>query len=72
MCPGIVAPIARPVAITCSTATRLMTGSAPGRPRQTGQVCVLGGAPSYWLEHAQNILDAVRSWQWISMPITAS
>ena len=25
-------------------ASRLMTGSVPGRPRQTGQTLVLGGA----------------------------
>ena len=37
------ASIARPVAITNSTARRLITGSAPGRPRQTGQTWVLGG-----------------------------
>ena len=29
-----------------STARRLMTGSAPGRPRQTGQTLVLGAEPN--------------------------
>jgi hypothetical protein len=24
------------------------------------------------MEHGQNIFDAVRSWQWTSMPMTAS
>ena len=40
------ASIASPVARTCSTARRLITGSVPGRPRQTGQTWVFGGAPS--------------------------
>ena len=57
---------------TCSTARWLITGSAPGRPKHTGQTWVLGGAPSYAVEHAQNILDSVRSWQWTSIPMTAS
>jgi len=64
--------MASPVAMTYSTARPLMTGSAPGRPRQTGQQWLLGEAPSYAVEQAQNIFDAVRSWQWISMPMTAS
>jgi hypothetical protein len=49
-----------------------MTGSAPGSPRQTGHTWVFGGAPSYAVEQAQNIFDAVRSWQWTSIPMTAS
>ena len=49
-----------------------MTGSAPGRPRQTGQVWLFGRAPSYAVEQAQNIFDSVRSWQWTSTPMTAS
>jgi len=32
-----------PARIAKSTARRLRTGSAPGRPRHTGQTCVLGG-----------------------------
>ena len=64
--------MARPVARTSSTARLLMTGSAPGRPRQTGQTWVFGGAPSYAVEQPQNIFEAVRSWQWTSMPMTAS
>ena len=43
---GVQAPIAAPVARTSSTARRFMTGRAPGRPRQTGQVWVFGLAPS--------------------------
>ena len=49
-----------------------MTGSAPGSPRHTGQTWLFGRAPSYAVEHAQNIFEAVRSWQWTSMPMTAS
>ena len=69
---GAVAPIAAPVARTCSTACRLMVGSVPGNARQTGQVCVLGSASGDGTAHAQNILLAVRTWQWTSIPITAS
>src|SRR5579864_6198729 len=54
-----------------STALRLSTGSAPGRPRHTGQTWVLGAAPNAAL-HPQKILDAVRSCAWISRPITGS
>ena len=57
---------------TCSTARRLIVGSAPGSPRQTGHVWVFGGAPSYAVEHEQNILLAVLSWQWTSIPMTGS
>jgi hypothetical protein len=44
----------------------------PGRPRQTGQQWLFGAAPSISVEQPQNILLAVLSWQWISMPMTAS
>ena len=64
--------MATPAASTSRTASRLMTGIAPGSPRQTGQVCELGGAPSRSLEQPQNIFEAVRSCTWISMPMTAS
>jgi hypothetical protein len=69
---GVSAPIAAPVASTSSTARRLITGSAPGSPRQTGQTWLFGRAPSYAVEHEQNIFDAVRSWQCTSTPMTAS
>ena len=68
----MVAPMARPVAITCSTARRLMTGSAPGSPRQTGQQWLLGAASSYAVEQGQNIFETVRTWQWTSIPMTGS
>src|SRR5580698_10697242 len=54
-----------------STALRFSTGKAPGRPRQTGQTFVFGGAPKC-VEHEQKILDTVRSWTCTSSPITGS
>src|SRR2546421_3471635 len=62
---------ARAVRTTCSTALRFGTGRLPGRPRQTGQHCVLGGAPNSVLQ-PQNILLAVSSSACTSMPMTAS
>src|SRR5437588_2002253 len=62
---------ARAVRSTCSTAARFGTGRLPGRPRQTGQHGVFGGAPNSVLQ-PQNILLAVSSSAWTSMPITAS
>src|SRR5207253_6596305 len=47
------------------------TGNAPGRPRHTGQTCVLGGAPKD-VGHPQNILVAVFSSTCTSRPITGS
>ncbi len=66
------ASMAKPVAMTYSTAVLLIVGRTPGSPRQTGQQWLFGAAPSISVEQPQNILLAVRSWQWISMPITAS
>src|SRR6266404_4161901 len=54
-----------------STTLRLSTGSAPGRPRHTGQTLLLGAAPNC-VEQPQKILLAVRSWTWTSSPITGS
>src|ERR1051325_2480583 len=48
-----------------------MTGSVPGRPRQTGQVCVFGGSPKL-SSQPQNIFVRVFSWTWISRPMTGS
>ena len=62
---------ASPIRIADSTAVRLTTGIAPGRPRQTGQVCVLGSAPKT-VEQPQNIFDAVLSSTCTSRPITGS
>jgi hypothetical protein len=55
-----------------STARLLMTGSVPGMPRQTGQTWLFGAAPAYSAEQPQNILLAVKSWEWTSSPMTAS
>ena len=52
-----------------STARRFITGSVPGMPMHTGQVCVLGGAPNFVL-HPQNNLLSVSSCTWTSRPMT--
>ena len=57
--------------MVASIAAAFATGSAPGSPRHTGQVCVLGSAPKV-VEHPQNILDAVPSSTWVSRPMTGS
>ena len=55
-----------------SIALRFGTGSAPGKPRQTGQTSVFGGAPNHRAWHPQNIFDSVRSSTWVSIPMTSS
>ena len=62
---------ASPIWIAFSTAPALIVGSAPGCPRHTGQVRVLGSSPKRF-SHRQNILESVFSWTWISSPITGS
>src|SRR5437762_2954471 len=52
-------------------AVAFAVGSAPGRPRHTGQTCVFGGAPKS-VAQPQNIFDAVPSSTWVSSPITGS
>src|SRR5438067_13855465 len=54
-----------------STAFLLSTGSAPGRPRQTGQTLVLGGAPNC-VEQPQKIFVCVSSCTCTSRPMTGS
>ena len=54
-----------------STALRLTTGIDPGRPRQVGQVCVLGSAPNS-VGQPQNIFEAVFSSTWTSSPSAGS
>src|SRR3954471_17345840 len=54
-----------------STAFLFSTGSAPGRPRHTGQTFVFGGAPNV-VGQLQKALVAVSSWTWTSSPITTS
>jgi len=62
---------ARPILIVDSIATSFTTGSAPGSPRHTGQVCVFGAAPNS-VEQPQNIFDTVPSSTWVSRPNTGS
>ena len=62
---------ARAAFIAMVTASRFSTGSAPGKPRHTGQTLELGGSPKC-VEQEQKILDFVRSWTCTSRPITAS
>ena len=59
------------MAMASSTARWLMTGSEPGRPRQTGHTLVLGWSPNM-LGQPQNSLVAVFSSQWTSSPTTIS
>src|SRR5689334_1028137 len=54
-----------------ATASRFSTGSAPGIPRQTGQVCAFAGAPNF-VEQPQKIFECVSSWQCTSSPMTGS
>ena len=50
-----------PAAIESSIARRFGYGSAPGRPRQTSHVRVLGGAPNHFAAQPQNIFERVSS-----------
>lgn len=52
-----------------SIAFALTTDSAPGSPRHTGQVWVLGSAPNP-VAQPQNIFVAVLSSMWTSRPMT--
>src|SRR6266850_3459209 len=54
-----------------SIARRLITGSVPGMPWQTGHVWVFGGAPKV-VGQPQNILVRVVSCAWTSRPMTTS
>src|SRR6202789_3217073 len=69
----LVSRISQPMAFAASTANStacfLSTGSAPGRPRQTGQTWVLG-SPPYSLMQPQKALERVSSWTWTSRPMT--
>jgi hypothetical protein len=51
------------------TAWRLVTGNVPGKPRQTGHVAELAGAPTM-TGHEQKSFDRVWSWAWTSSPMT--
>src|ERR1700682_3237861 len=62
---------AKPALMASSTAWRLNTGNAPGKPRQTGHTFVLGGAPKL-VGQPQKILVLVASCTWTSRPMTTS
>src|SRR3982751_2429608 len=68
---AILHPKALPARIAIVTAPLLSAGSAPGRPRHTGQTWVFGGAPNA-VEQPQKIFVLVRSWAWTSSPMTGS
>jgi hypothetical protein len=53
------------------TASAFVTGNVPGCPRQIGQVCTFGSSPND-SSQPQNIFVRVRSWTWISRPMTGS
>src|SRR6266566_7604444 len=61
----------KPVRVVSRKAASFATGSTPGKPRQTGQTFVLGGAPNS-LAQPHHIFDLVLSWTWVSSPMTAS
>ena len=50
-----------PVTTVIRSASWFITGNAPGKPRQTGQVWVFGAAPNS-TGHVQNIFERVFSW----------
>ena len=62
---------ARPILIAHSTPFLFTTGSAPGRPKETGSTLELGAAPKS-VEEVENILVSVANSTWTSMPITGS
>src|SRR3990167_771644 len=62
---------AKPTFIAYSRARSLTTGNAPGRPRQTGHVRVLGASPNLFAQ-PQKIFVFVLNWRWTSNPITVS
>jgi hypothetical protein len=51
------------------TARRFKTGSVPGKPRQTGHVAELAGAPTVTGQE-QKSFELVWSWAWTSSPMT--
>ena len=62
---------ARPIRMVASMPARLATGSAPGRPRQTGHTWVFGSAPNS-VRHPQNIFVFVPNSTCVSRPMTGS
>src|SRR5436305_1130150 len=64
-------PGASPSLSVHSTAVSFGVGSAPGKARQTGQVCVFASVAKVFSQR-QNIFVRVFSWTWISRPTTGS
>src|SRR3954453_19796000 len=64
-------PSASPSLSVHSTAASFGVGSAPGKARQTGHVCVFGAVAKVFGQR-QNIFVCVLSWTWISRPTTGS
>src|ERR1044072_7901544 len=64
-------PSANPARAPSSTTRRFNTGSAPGNPRQVGQVFEFGSSPKR-VAQPQKIFDSVLNCAWISRPITVS
>ena len=62
---------ASPIRMVYSIAARLVTGSEPGSPRQTGQTCVFGSPPNR-AGQPQNIFVTVPSSTCVSRPMTGS
>jgi hypothetical protein len=64
---------ARATRMANSTARRLITGSMPGIPRQTGQTAEFGAAAVLsTTRQPQNIFELVSNSAWISRPMTGS
>src|SRR5215470_6596055 len=57
-----------PVSRVKRSASSFITGKAPGKPRQTGQVCEFGSAPNS-TGQVQNIFDRVFSCACTSRPM---
>ena len=56
---------------TPDVGSRFITGKLPGRPMQTGHVCVFGGAPNFVLQPQKSFVS-VSSWTWVSRPTMRS
>ncbi len=72
VCSATVASSAFPTLTAASTAPSFRTGSAPGKPRQTGHVRVFGSASATSVEQPQKIFVSVSSWTWTSSPMTVA
>jgi hypothetical protein len=68
---AMLAPTARPNLMAQTTASRLSTGSTPGRAMSTALAWTLGSAPKAMLL-PEKIFDFVCNWAWVSSPMTTS